>query len=267
MPPRVCAVSPSSSAQRNDTQALDELTGGAFSAPTAGERAARVRTWLQSMPAADQMQQVYRELSVKDKGAAKLLREKLDELKRQRDQEGMAADWAQKAQALLDAAKLNVADAMAWQRDAAKAGAPLSREPLATLKTRLADRVKAIEDVQHRAQVQREAAVLLAQRIEVLSTKSWVDAQAIAESLATDVTHWQAEAAALPGDPHWTSIDLRFAPQLEASRAQLALVWEAFSAALAQARAAATDPAAPLPQVPVWADELRKARGLPVEVV
>ena len=265
LPPRVRAVSPSSSAQRNDTQALDELTGGAFSAPTAGERAARVRTWLQSMPAAEQMQQVYRELSVKDKGAAKLLREKLDELKRQRDQEGMAADWAQKALALLDAAKLNVADAMAWQRDAAKAGAPLSREPLATLKTRLADRVKAVEDVQHRAQVQREAAVLLAQRIEVLSTKSWLDAQAIAESLATDVHHWQTEAAALPGDPHWTSIDLRFAPQLEASRAQLALVWEAFSAALAQARAAAADPAAALPQVPVWADELRKARGLPVE--
>ncbi len=251
--------------QRTDTQALDELTGGAFSAHTAGERAACVRAWLQSAPAVDQMQLVYRELSVKDKGAAKLLREKLDELKRLREQEGMAADWAQKAQALLDAAKLNVADAMAWQRDAAKAGAPLSREPLATLKTRLADRVKAIEDVQHRAQVQREAAVLLAQRIEVLSTKSWLDAQTASESLASDVSRWQAEAVALPGDLHWSSIDLRFAPQLEASRAQLSLVWEAFSAALAQARAAAADPAAPLPQVPVWADELRKARGLPVE--
>ncbi len=260
-------MSPSTSAQRNDTQALDELTGGAFSAPTAGERAARVRAWLLSMPAAEQMQRVYRELSVKDKGAAKLLREKLDELKRQRDQEGMAADWAQKAQTLLDAAKLNVADAMAWQRDAAKAGAPLSREPLATLKVRLADRIKAIEDVQHRAQVQREVAVLLAQRIEVLSTKSWIDAQAASESLAADVSHWQAEASALPEDPHWSSIDLRFAPQLEASRAQLALVWEAFSAALAQARAAAADPAAPLPQVPVWADELRQARGLPLEAV
>ena len=69
---------------------------------------------------------------------------------------------------------------MAWQRDAAKAGAPLSREPLATLKAQLADRVKGIEDLQHRVQVQREAAVLLAQRIEVLSTKSWRDAQAAA---------------------------------------------------------------------------------------
>lgn len=253
------------SAQRNDTQALDELTGGAFSAHTASERAARVRAWLQSEPAIEQMQLVYRELSVKDKGAAKPLREKLDELKRQRDQEGMAADWAQKAQALLDAVKLNVADAMAWQRDAAKAGAPLSREPLASLKTRLAERVKAIEDVQHRAQVQREAAVLLAQRIEVLSTKSWRDAQAAAESLAADVSHWQAEAQALPADAHWASIDLRFAPQLEASRAQLTLVWEAFSAALVQARTAAADPAAALPQVPVWADELRQARGLPAE--
>jgi ATP-dependent RNA helicase SUPV3L1/SUV3 len=36
-----------------------------------------------------------------------------------------------KAEALLGAARLNLADAMAWQRDAAKAGAPLSREPLA----------------------------------------------------------------------------------------------------------------------------------------
>lgn len=258
--------SSASSSARHDTQALDELTGGAFSAVTAGERAARVRAWLQSEPGAEQMQQVYRELSVKDKGAAKLLREKLDELKRQRDQEGMALEWAQKAETLLAASRLNLADALAWQRDAAKAGAPLSREPLAALKLRLTERVKAIEDLQHRAQVQREAAVLLAQRIEVLSTKSWLDAQAAAESLATDVAAWQAEAAVLPQEAQWSSIDLRFAPQLEASRAQLTLVWEAFSAALAQARAAAADPVAPLPQVPVWADELRQARGIPAEV-
>ncbi|MBX9959975.1 MAG: DUF349 domain-containing protein [Burkholderiaceae bacterium] len=258
--------SSASSSARHDTQALDELTGGAFSAATAGERAARVRAWLQSEPGAEQMQQVYRELSVKDKGAAKLLREKLDELKRQRDQEGMALEWAQKAETLLAASRLNLADALAWQRDAAKAGAPLSREPLAALKLRLAERVKAIEDLQHRAQVQREAAVLLVQRIELLSTKSWLDAQAAAESLAADVAAWQAEAAALPEDSHWGSVDLRFGPQLETSRAQLTLVWEAFSAALAQARAAAADPVAPLPQVPVWADELRQSRGLPPEI-
>ncbi|MCZ8251907.1 MAG: DUF349 domain-containing protein [Hylemonella sp.] len=257
--------SSASSSARHDTHALDELTGGAFSASTAGERAARVRAWLQSDPAAEQMQQVYRELSVKDKGAAKLLREKLDELKRQRDQEGMALEWAQKAEALLAASRLNLADALAWQRDAAKAGAPLSREPLAALKLQLAERVKAIEDLQHRAQVQREAAVLLAQRIEVLSTKSWLDAQAAAEGLARDVAAWQAEAAVLPQEAQWSSIDLRFAPQLEASRAQLTLVWEAFGAALAQAHAASADPAAPLPQVPVWADELRQARGVSAE--
>ena len=260
-------MSSTSSAQRTDIHALDELTGGAFTAPTAGERAARVRAWLQQEPATEQMQLVYRELSVKDKGAARLLREKLDELKRQRGQEGIAAEWAQKGQLLLDASRLNVADAMAWQRDAAKAGAPLSREPLAALKTRLADRVKAIEDLQHRAQVQREAAVLLAQRIEVLSTKSWLDAQAAAESLAADVAAWQAGAAVLPQDANWASVDLKFAPQMEASRAQLAVVWDAFGAALAQARAAAADAAAPLPQVPVWADELRQGRGQPAEPV
>jgi hypothetical protein len=50
---------------------------------------------------------------------------------------------------------------------------------------------------------------------------------------------------------------------LDASRAQLQIVWDAFEAALAQAVAADADAAAPLPAVPVWADELRTARGEP----
>src|SRR5215217_3385091 len=70
----------------SDSQALDALTGGAFSAPTAGERAARVREWLQADPSPEQMQEVYRELSGRDKGAAKLLRERLDEIKRSKGQ-------------------------------------------------------------------------------------------------------------------------------------------------------------------------------------
>jgi hypothetical protein len=248
-----------------DTQALDALTGGAFSAPTSGERSARVRDWLAANPSAEQMQEVYRELSARDKGAAKLLREKLDELKRARGQEAIAAEWAQKGEALLALPRLNIADAMAWQRDAAKAGAPLSREPLAGLKVQLADRVRGIEDLQHRVQVQREAAVLLAQRIEVLSTKSWRDAQSAADALQADVPEWQAQAQTLVEDPNWSSVDPRFPPLLEASRTQLQVVWEAFQSALAQAVAADADPAAPLPPVPVWADELRSARGVPVE--
>jgi hypothetical protein len=249
----------------NDTRALDSLTGGAFSAPTSGERAARVREWLSGNPGIEQMQEVFRELSGRDKGAAKLLREKIDEIKRSRGQEAIAAEWADKAQGLLAQPKLNIADAMAWQRDAAKAGAPLSREPLANLKAQLADRIKGIEDLQHRVQVQREAAVLLAQRIEVLSTKSWRDAQSAAEALAHDVPDWQVQAQALLSDPNWVSVDNRFPPLLEASRTQLQAVWDAFQSALAQAVAAATDPSAPLPPVPVWADELRAVRGVAVE--
>jgi ATP-dependent RNA helicase SUPV3L1/SUV3 len=256
---------PTELAKRNDTPSLDALTGGAFSAPTSGERAARVREWLASEPSVQQMQEVFKELSVKDKGAAKPLREKLDELKRSRDQETIGAEWALKAQALLDTSRLNVADAMAWQRDAAKAGAPLSREPLATVKVALANRVKVIEDLQHRVQVQREAAVLLAQRIEVLSTKPWRDAQAVLESLRADVTHWQAQAQALQADENWPSVDAKFPPLLEASRSQLLVVWEAFSNALALAQAAAADAALALPPVPVWADEIRLSRGVPAE--
>ncbi|NBX14696.1 MAG: hypothetical protein EBR17_06100, partial [Betaproteobacteria bacterium] len=62
------------------------MTGGAFMAQTSGERSARLREWLLTGPSAEQMQAVYRELSTRDKGAAKVLREKLDELKRSHGQ-------------------------------------------------------------------------------------------------------------------------------------------------------------------------------------
>jgi len=244
---------------------LDALTHGAFSAHTSGERMACIREWLATSPAAEQLQQVFKELSSKDKGAAKLLREKLDDIKRSKAQASIAQEWADKAQALLACAKLNLADALAWQRDAAKAGAPLSKEPLTGLKAQLVERVRAIEDLQHRVQVQREAAVLVAQRIEVLSTKPWRDAQAVQEALSQDVANWQAEAVALTGDANWASVDAKFPTQLQASQAQLGLVWEAFQGALKQTVLAAGDATAALPNVPVWADELRAGRGLPAE--
>lgn len=253
------------SAKTHESHPLDALTGGAFSAATSGERASRIREWLQTQPAHDQLQEVFKELSGRDKGAARAVRERLDEIRRAKGQEAIAAEWADKAQSLLSAPKLNIADALAWQRDAAKAGAPLSREPLSLLKAQIADRVKVIEDLQHRVQVQREAAVLLAQRIEVLSTKPWRDAQAALELLRADVARWQEQAQALTDDGSWASVEARFPPLLESSRNQLLVVWEAFQPALAQAVAAAQDPLAPLPPVPVWADELRAARGLPTE--
>ncbi|HOE43989.1 MAG TPA: DUF349 domain-containing protein, partial [Rhodoferax sp.] len=232
---------PAAPAKTPEAHPLDALTRGAFSAQTSGERMACIRDWLTSSPTAEQMQQVFKELSGKDKGAAKLLREKLDDIKRSKAQAGMALEWADKGQALLALAKLNLADALAWQRDAAKAGAPLSKEPLAAIKVQLVERVRAIEDLQHRVQVQREAAVLVAQRIEVLSTKPWRDALAVQEALSQDVANWQTEASALTGDANWPSVDTRFPPQLQASQAQLGLVWEAFQEALTQARLAAED--------------------------
>ncbi len=256
---------PAVTAKSHEAHPLDALTHGAFSAHTSGERMTCIREWLASSPTAEQLQQVFKELSVKDKGAAKLVREKLDDIKRSKTQATIALEWADKAQALLALSKLNLADALAWQRDAAKAGAPLSKEPLAGLKVQLVDRVRAIEDLQHRVQVQREAAVLLAQRIEVLSTKPWADAQAAQEALAADVAHWQTEAQTLASDANWPSVDARFVPQLTDSQAQLLLVWEAFSEALTLTIAAAADVSAPLPKVPVWADEIRVARGIPLE--
>jgi hypothetical protein len=240
---------------------LDTLTGGVFTAPTSGERSARLREWLLTEPSLEHMQDVYKELSSRDKGAAKNLREKLDEIKKARGQDALAAEWAERAQQLLGSTRLNIADALAWQRDAAKAGAPLSREPLAGLKVQLAEVVKTVDDLQHQVMVQREAAVLLAQRVEVLSTKSWKEAQAVHASLQVDVAQWQQQAQDLTAQAGWPSVDMKFPPQLEASRNQLKGVWDAFEAALSQAHVAQTDHSAPLPQVLVWADELRALRG------
>ena len=244
-----------------DISSLDQLTGGAFAAATSGERSARLREWLATGPEMASLQDVYREMAVRDKGAAKVLKDRLDELKRAREQELLAAQWLERGEQLLAGSRLNIADALAWQRDAAKAGAPLSREPLAGLKNRLAEVVRRVEDLQHQVMVQREAAVLLAQRVEVLSTKPLQEAHANRQALQADVQGWSLQAQALTQDSAWASVDLKFPPQLEASRNQLQAVWAGFDAALQQADAAVQQPEAPLPNVPVWADEIRSLRG------
>ena len=244
-----------------DLANLDPLTAGIFQAATSGDRSARLREWLQTGPSEAALHEVYRELSSKDKGVAKQLKEKIDEIKRSHGQEALASDWAQKAELILSAPRLNMADALAWQRDAAKAGAPLSREPLASLKVKLVDVVKGVEDLQHQVMVQRESAVLLAQRIEVLSTKPIAEAQHGHAGLQNDVAQWQSQAQALTASAVWPSVDLKYPNQLDAAGKQMQAVWDGFSAALALANDALGDASAALPPVPVWADEIRRQRG------
>ena len=244
-----------------DLPTLDALTSGALTAPTSGERSSRLRDWLASDPSPELMQQVFKEMSARDKGAAKLLREKLDEIKRTKTQDSLAQEWADKAQSLLQAHQFKVADAMAWQRDAAKAGAPLSREPLAGLRQALTERIKHVDELEHRAQVQRETALLLTQRIEVLSTKSWQEAIDQQTVLQADLKRLHDEFAALQSDAHWSSVDPKYPSLVAETTKHIPLVWEAFSAALAQTQAAAQDANLPLPAVPAWADQLRQSRG------
>ena len=107
------ASASSNASGRQAAHPLDALTGGVFSAATSGDRAARVRAWLATDPDVASMQEVFKELSARDKGAAKALREKLDEIKRSKGQELLAAEWGAKAEQLLQTGKLNIADAMA----------------------------------------------------------------------------------------------------------------------------------------------------------
>src|SRR6218665_2816580 len=121
-------------AKTHEPQPLDALTGGAFSSAPSGERAARIRDWLRTEPAPEQLQEVFKELSRRDKGAARAVRERLDEIRRAKGQQAIAADGGKMAQALLAAANLNFTVALPGQRNPDKAGAPLSREPLSLLK-------------------------------------------------------------------------------------------------------------------------------------
>ena len=172
----------------------------------------------------------------------------------------MHAVWVDKAQQLLAQAPFDVHQAQAWQREAAKAGAALSREPLAACRQSLVNRIKAIEDLQHRIQVEREASVLIAQRIEVLSTKPWQDAVQGMAALGGDVSHWQAQSMSLVQQEAWPAVAPKFHQMLESAQVQLQLVWEAFGAALALTQSASTDPEAPLPAVPVWAEQIQHLR-------
>ena len=244
-----------------DLSALDALTGGAITAATAGERLTRVRQWLDTEPSVEVLQQVFKELSARDKGAAKPVKEKIEELRRSKNQDALADEWATKANALLNHPKLNLADAMAWARDAAKAGAPLSREPLSGLRLALAELVKHIEDLAHRAQVLRESALLMAQRIEVLSTKPWTEAVELRSTLQADLQRFDTEWQALSQDRHWQSVDPKYPAILNEGAQHIHLVWDAFHAALTQTEAAASDASLPLPGVPAWADQLRVLRG------
>ena len=244
-----------------DLSALDALTGGAITAATAGERLTRVRQWLDTEPSVEVLQLVFKDLSARDKGAAKPVKEKIEELRRSKNQDALADEWATKANALLNHPKLNLADAMAWARDAAKAGAPLSREPLSGLRLALAELVKHIEDLAHRAQVLRESALLMAQRIEVLSTKPWTEAVELRSTLQADLQRFDTEWQALSQDRHWQSVDPKYPAILNEGAQHIHLVWDAFHAALTQTEAAASDASLPLPGVPAWADQLRVLRG------
>jgi len=82
----------SSQAKGADAHPLDALTGGALTAATSGERVSRIRDWLAQNPSAEQMAEVFKDLANRDKGAAKLVKEKLDDIKRAKGQEAVAAE-------------------------------------------------------------------------------------------------------------------------------------------------------------------------------
>ena len=242
------------------TQELNALTGGAFAATQSQERTSLLKAWLLTQPSLADLNRVHREMSARDKGAAKVLKEAIDLLKREHHQEELVLEWTLKAQSALSQHPFVMGDALAWIRDAAKAGAPLSKEPLAGLKAQLSERIKSVEDLQQQCMVRREGVHLLMQRMDNLSAREWPHAQASLGAVKEDVEQGISALDRLVQHPDWPHVDLRFPSQIEQSRQLLWAAWQAFDAAGQVASLAAQDPQAPLPGVPAWAESILRMR-------
>ncbi len=242
------------------SQTAQEIAKQLSLSPNAADRAELVRQWLDAQPDADAIASLYKEYSHRDKGVARQLKERQEAIKRTRQQAALTAEWAAKAQSLLQQQRLAIADILAWQRDTARMGAPLAHEPLASLRTALQARLLGVEDLHTQIQVHKEAAVLLAQRIEIQANKGWSQVREIFQTLLADVQSWQAKTRAIQAHDLWGGIELRMEPMLENAKEQLLAVWQAFSAAYDSADKASKDNQAPLPKVTAWAADIEAQR-------
>lgn len=241
---------------------LDVLTGGAFSANSSQERVDAIQQWLATNPAIDAMQEVHKELSNKDSGVAKLVKDKLDVLKELEQLQAAQAEWVQKADDMLGASKMSMADGLAWLRDAEQSlGLGWAETSVLQAAERVRERVDAIDRLERNAQALLESGNFFARRIDALSAKGIDQAAEEAEHLAADMTQWVADAKALPEQPHWGSVDAKYPSKLEAESTQLEQVWQTFQDALSAAQQAKEDATQELPKVPVWAEEIRQLRG------
>lgn len=241
---------------------LDAMTGGAFTAASSQERAERIEAWLKSQPSAADLQQVHKELSQKDSGVAKLVKEVLDTLKEQEQDAALKQEWLDKGEALCGADKMNIADGLAWLRDAEKAlGEQWNDMTVHAMSERVQERVSGIEHAERDVQALLESGTFFARRIEALSTKTIDQAGEEAEHLAKDIQEWMDDAQQLPTRAQWSSVDAKYPPRLEAEQKQLQLVWTTFQDVLKTAQQAKQDSSVDLPAVPVWAEEIRNIRG------
>lgn len=240
---------------------LNRITGGALEAETAAQRAERIQAWLGSAPTPELLQAVYKELLHKDQGTSKLLRERLDALKSADDLAAAQQHWQSLGQAVLDAPKSGMADLLAWQRDAQAAGVDIRAPELHAVANAIASQIKTIDGLEHQAQVQREAAKLLRDRLDRCSAQTWLEAEADSPTLAKDVVAWHSQSAALQADTNWPRCDGKYSVQLQEAASQLHLVADAFAAAQEQTRAALADSSLPLPSVPpVWLEAIKQNR-------
>ena len=86
-----------------------------------------LKSWLETQPSLTDLNRVHKEMSGRDKGAAKVLKEAIDSLKREHHQEELVVEWTHKAQHVLGQHPFVMGDALAWVRDAATSRRIISR--------------------------------------------------------------------------------------------------------------------------------------------
>ncbi|MDI9336249.1 MAG: hypothetical protein QM520_04385 [Gammaproteobacteria bacterium] len=230
-------------------------------AQSSQERSELVRHWLDSQPSKESLQYLYRLLVDKDKGSARNIRLRLDELKNGDQYAMQVGEWLSSAGELLENNATSLGQLLAWQRDLAKTKLAVDQEPLQTTYQAIVQKIQQIEWIEQTAKILLEEEKLLCHRIEMLTLQNWQEAYSRGDELIVDISHWEERQSGLLAHSLLATLDARYVKWLQDARSHLNIVEKGLFNALEVAKAADSHPLAPLPEVIHWANQITKNRS------
>ncbi|MBU6436641.1 MAG: DUF349 domain-containing protein, partial [Betaproteobacteria bacterium] len=230
-------------------------------APSAQLRADALTRWLAGDPPRPEVEQLLHALQDRDRGAARVLRERLAAASSHEQAQLALAALTARAQELVAKPTLTSQDAVeidALLQPYAPAQWP---EALTAARQAITERLHAQTELQ--ALVRAAQAALADWRAAVRAAGSAPLAQAQAEhvALAERQQQLQAQVDQIAAQAEWPAMPPRLRAQWQAAAAEAFAAWQLQQADLARAVAALADSAAELPQHRGWAAEVRAHRA------